>query len=689
MRTLRWIVAFVVLGSVSLWGQGGLSNQVLQLLTRVNTWTAKNTFNDLRFTNAAIPSDTTYRIYPDTSGNLYFNGGLIAGAGGGVTPHNFLSTTHPDTLVGSPARGAVVIGNATPKWALYQPSVSGCLLQYNGTDTICATAIAGATSIPAANLTGTIAAISGVNLTNLNANNLASGTVPIARLSGITNTQIDAAAGIAYSKLNLAASVVLTSDVTGVLPLANGGTGLSTAANNTTPVSTGTAWVARTISDCHDGTHALAFTQSTNLFSCQALSSLGTVTSVALSLPAIITVSGSPVTSAGTLTGTLATQTANFLWAGPTTGAAAAPTFRALVAADIPSISAAKLTSGVAAIGDGTSGAPAYSFAAQPTIGVYRFASGQIGVTGLLAASTDATYDLGVSITANRFRHAFFTGTVTGTAFQVGPGTATINNALLRSEYVTSGGSFGAGMVGITTGDQSALGDLRLARIAAGAASDTSFVDSIWNFRANPTTTPVGAQRNFSVVVSPVYPLAYAFSSNAGYFELSPGGTHNFTGGDYTGVYGGLYPSGSGTWTELNGVIGDPEASGTGAVAAVFSIKGYCCSVAPVSGTASTIQKSGFFHATQPFTSAVPPVAHKAIWVEDQTAGGTFVPSGTNYALHIETVSNLKDIIITAAGKVEIFDLKTGGAATGKKVVCVDTATGILYSSSTGTDCSN
>lgn len=62
----------------------------------------------------------------------------------------------------------------------------------------------------------------------------------------------------------------------------------------------------------------------------------GTVTSVGLSLPSIITVSGSPVTGAGTLTGALATQTANTIWAGPTTGAAAAPTFRALVAADMP-----------------------------------------------------------------------------------------------------------------------------------------------------------------------------------------------------------------------------------------------------------------------------------------------------------------------------------------------------------------
>lgn len=63
----------------------------------------------------------------------------------------------------------------------------------------------------------------------------------------------------------------------------------------------------------------------------------GTVTSVGLSLPtSIFVLSGTPVTTSGTLTGTLATQTANTVFAGPSTGAAVAPTFRALVAADVP-----------------------------------------------------------------------------------------------------------------------------------------------------------------------------------------------------------------------------------------------------------------------------------------------------------------------------------------------------------------
>lgn len=61
----------------------------------------------------------------------------------------------------------------------------------------------------------------------------------------------------------------------------------------------------------------------------------GGVTSVALTMPAIFSVSGSPVTSTGMFAVALASQSANLIWAGPTTGTAA-PTFRAMVAADLP-----------------------------------------------------------------------------------------------------------------------------------------------------------------------------------------------------------------------------------------------------------------------------------------------------------------------------------------------------------------
>ena len=57
------------------------------------------------------------------------------------------------------------------------------------------------TSVGNVTTLASIPAISGVNLTDLNASNLASGTVPLARLTGITNTQIDAGAAIADTKL--------------------------------------------------------------------------------------------------------------------------------------------------------------------------------------------------------------------------------------------------------------------------------------------------------------------------------------------------------------------------------------------------------------------------------------------------------------------------------------------------------
>ena len=62
----------------------------------------------------------------------------------------------------------------------------------------------------------------------------------------------------------------------------------------------------------------------------------GTVTSVGLTLPSQFSVTGSPVTTSGTLAGAWQNQAANTVLAGPSSGGAAAPTFRSLVAADVP-----------------------------------------------------------------------------------------------------------------------------------------------------------------------------------------------------------------------------------------------------------------------------------------------------------------------------------------------------------------
>lgn len=62
----------------------------------------------------------------------------------------------------------------------------------------------------------------------------------------------------------------------------------------------------------------------------------GSITSVGLTMPAEFTVSGSPVTTSGTLAVSKVNQNANIVYAGPSSGGAAAPGFRALVAADLP-----------------------------------------------------------------------------------------------------------------------------------------------------------------------------------------------------------------------------------------------------------------------------------------------------------------------------------------------------------------
>jgi len=60
--------------------------------------------------------------------------------------------------------------------------------------------------------------------------------------------------------------------------------------------------------------------------------------SIAWTLPSFLTASPATLTASGTQTFGLATQAVNAIFAGPSSGGAAAPTFRALVVADIPAL---------------------------------------------------------------------------------------------------------------------------------------------------------------------------------------------------------------------------------------------------------------------------------------------------------------------------------------------------------------
>jgi len=96
-------------------------------------------------------------------------------------------------------------------------------------------------------------------------------------------------------------------------------------------VSSG-ALVANLNADMLDGNHSSAFALAGHTHT-----GMGSVTSVGLSLPSILTVTGSPVTTTGTLTATLASQTAGTVFAAPS-GANGTPLFRFLQSTDIPSL---------------------------------------------------------------------------------------------------------------------------------------------------------------------------------------------------------------------------------------------------------------------------------------------------------------------------------------------------------------
>ena len=277
----------------------------------------------------------------------YFS--LIAGTGITLTSANgslTVAATNAGTVTSVTGTSPVTSsGGATPAIALasgYGDTQNPWLAKT--ANTILAGPATGANAVPA------FRTLVPTDIPALDASILSTGTVPIARggtgagtLSGartaLTINNVDNTSDLAkpvstatQSALDLKANLASpTFTGTPAAPTATAGT-------NTTQVAT-TAFVATAI---------------TGLGS-------GTVTSVGLSLPNLFTVSGSPVTSTGTLTAALATQAANQVLIGPTTGANAAPTFRALVAGDLPSHSTDLLTSGILPSARGGTGQSTYT----------------------------------------------------------------------------------------------------------------------------------------------------------------------------------------------------------------------------------------------------------------------------------------------------------------------------------------
>ena len=164
--------------------------------------------------------------------------------------------------------------------------------------------------------------------------------------TGVSATPLALTSTQATAMLNL-----FTSSLQGVVPASGGGTTTFLRADGTfaTPPGTNytfadslvnTAGTVTLVNDTATPTASTYYgTDVTSTLGYHALPS--GVTSVALadgSAVPIYSISGSPVTSTGTLTFTLNSQTANTVFASPN-GSSGQPTFRTLVVADIPNLS--------------------------------------------------------------------------------------------------------------------------------------------------------------------------------------------------------------------------------------------------------------------------------------------------------------------------------------------------------------
>lgn len=136
----------------------------------------------------------------------------------------------------------------------------------------------------------------------------------------------------------------------------------------------------------------------------------GTVTSVAVTVPSRQSVTGSPVTSSGTLAIADNTQNANVVFAGPSSGAASAPTFRSLAPADLGTGTA---DSTKFLRGDGTWAAPTSYSTPTTTKGdlIVRGASADsrlaVGADGTVATA-DSAATLGFSYKKKPFAPNYY-----------------------------------------------------------------------------------------------------------------------------------------------------------------------------------------------------------------------------------------------------------------------------------------
>ena len=194
--------------------------------------------------------------------------------------------------------------------------------------------------------------LASADIPSLDAAIISQGTFDPARLPAVTASMISSVSGSAITSGTIggATAIVSTGTLSGVAVSSRSLKVRDSDDSNKITIqtpATGTLTSDYTLTlPSDDGSNGqILSTDGNGVLSWVPAGGTGTVTNVGLTLPNIFSVTGGPVTSSGTFTAALASQTQNTFWAAPN-GSNGTPTFRAIAAADVPSLDAGKITSG-------------------------------------------------------------------------------------------------------------------------------------------------------------------------------------------------------------------------------------------------------------------------------------------------------------------------------------------------------